>query len=441
MLDRIVTALKAHKDLAGWSVRHIASQGAQLYLVGEQVEARRAVDEEKFKIEVLRRTKTAGGERAMGTGEVTVLPGGDIADAIAQAALVAGLVANPMHELPGPSALSQPELVDAEVKADSLAVLDSVITQMRTNAAKHKTVQLTSAECFAEVESIRFVNSRGIDAQQEDTEINVEFILQSRAESSNSETHREMTRRRVTDLDLEAEIALRAGYTRDLLDAGPPPAWQGPVVIRRDALATFIAGDYMSTTPLKTLGNAASKYAKISPWEIGKSIFHGEVLGDPLAVWANRRLAFGIASNRFDAEGLPAQRVEIIGDNKLVHFAASKRYADYLNIPATGDFGGTELPSGHTPAADLLAEPHVEICMFSWFNPEPISANFSSEIRLGYFVENGKAKPFKGGQLIGNVLDALANVRWSEETAFYGNYLGPHTARFNDLNIAGNKRI
>ena len=438
MLDKIVTALKAHKDLAGWTVRHIDSQGAQLYAVAEQVEARRAVNEEKFKVEVLRRTKTAGGEAAMGSGEVTLLPGGDIADAIAQAALVAGLVANPVHELPGPSALPQPELVDAEIKADSLAILDSVIAQMRESAAKHKTVQLTSAECFAELESVHLVNSRGIDAEQEATEINIEFILQSRTKSSNSETHREMTRRRKTDLDLDAEIELRARYTRDLLEAGPPPTWQGPVVIRRDALATFIAGDYMATTPLRTLSSAASKYAKISAWEVGKSVFRGEVIGDALTLWANRRIPCGIASNRFDAEGLPAQRVEIIGDNKLVAFAASKRYADYLQIPATGDFGGLELPAGSTPAADLLAEPYVEVSMFSWFNPEPISGNFSSEIRLGYFVENGKAKPFKGGQLIGNVLDALANVRWSEETGFYGNYLGPHTARFNDLKVAGN---
>jgi hypothetical protein len=34
-------------------------------------------------------------------------------------------------------------------------------------------------------------------------------------------------------------------------------------------------------------------------------------------------------------------------------------------------------------------------------------------------------------------MDALANVRWSAETGMFGSYLGPHTARFNDLKIAG----
>jgi hypothetical protein len=51
-------------------------------------------------------------------------------------------------------------------------------------------------------------------------------------------------------------------------------------------------------------------------------------------------------------------------------------------------------------------------------------------------VEGGKRTAFKGGQLIGNYLQALANARWSRETAFYGSYLGPTTVRFEQLTVA-----
>ncbi|HLO13442.1 MAG TPA: metallopeptidase TldD-related protein, partial [Anaerolineales bacterium] len=105
--------------------------------------------------------------------------------------------------------------------------------------------------------------------------------------------------------------------------------------------------------------------------------------------------------------------------------------------PATGAFGGVELPPGQTPASALLIEPYIEIIQFSWFNPNTITGDFATEIRLGYLVENGMRKPFRGGQLVGNYLDALADVRWSAEAGFFGNYLGPHTARFNNLQIAG----
>jgi PmbA protein len=166
-------------------------------------------------------------------------------------------------------------------------------------------------------------------------------------------------------------------------------------------------------------------------------VFHGEVKGDALTIWANRALPYGVASDRFDAEGLPAQRVELIRENKLATFSANQRYAEYLKIPPTGAFGNIELPAGKTPASDLLAEPHVEIIQFSWFNPDTVTGDFATEIRFGYIVENGMRKPFKGGQLVGNYMDALANVCWSSETGFFGTYLGPHTARFNDLKIAG----
>jgi predicted Zn-dependent protease len=74
---------------------------------------------------------------------------------------------------------------------------------------------------------------------------------------------------------------------------------------------------------------------------------------------------------------------------------------------------------------------------FSWFTPNEITGDFSSEIRLGYLVEGDRRTPFKGGTLVGNVIEALANARWSAETGFYGDYQGPQTARFSSLAVAG----
>jgi PmbA protein len=226
-------------------------------------------------------------------------------------------------------------------------------------------------------------------------------------------------------------------YTLDSLEAGEPVSWQGPVVLRGDALAEFLVGGNYSGSVIQGLASAAMKYAQLSPWEVGKSVFRGEVKGDPLNVWANRTLPFGSNSDRFDAEGQPARRVEVIHDNKLSAFIANQRYAEYLNVPATGAFGNIELPAGRTAASDLLSEPYVEIVQFSFFNPDTITGNFATEMRFGYLVENGVRKPFRGGQLVGNYMDALADVRWSAETEFFGAYLGPHTARFNNLKIAG----
>ncbi|HJR78800.1 MAG TPA: metallopeptidase TldD-related protein [Anaerolineales bacterium] len=437
MLDKIVNALDRRRDLAGWTVRHLNTRGAQVYAVPGRIESERAVELERYRIEVFRQTAASDGSPRMGNGDATILPGGDIEDAIENAALVAGLVSNPVHTLPGPAPLPDIPLVDSDLQRDSSTVTKEVMERIRAAASKNGSVELTAAECFGEIHATHLVNSRGVDARQEATQISIEVVLHSERGERDVETFTEIGRRRAADLDIEEEIERRTRYSLDLFEAGPPPSWQGAVVLREEALAVFMAGDRLGGGVIQSLGSAASKYAKTSPWDVGKSIFQGEVKGDPLTVWANRCIPFGTGSNRFDEEGIPAQRVELIRENELVTFAASQRYADYLNLPATGAFGGVELPPGKVQASTLLAEPYVEIIQFSWFNPDRITGDFATEVRLGYFVENGERKPFRGGQLVGNYLDALADVHWSAETGFFGNYLGPQMARFNNLKIAG----
>ncbi len=437
MLNQITEALQKRTDLAGWTVRHVQTCGVQVYAVPQGIESQRAVDGERYIIDVLRNTTTPEGTPAVGSGDVSLLPGDDINHAIDQATLVAGLVANPVHGLPGPAALPEVSLCDEDLKQDASAVMRDVMERMRAAVAMHPNVRLGAAECFGEIRNTHLLNSRGIDVEQEGTEVNIEIVLHSRKGDHESETFDELHRRRVVDLNLETVIEERVQYTLDSLEAGAPASWHGPVVLRDEALAIFLAGDNLNGSVLQSLGSASSKYAGFTAWEVGKSVFRGEVIGDPLTVWANRSLPFGSASDRFDAEGLPAQRLALIHENELAAFAASQRYADYLHIPATGAFGNVELPPGKTSASALLTEPHIEIIQFSWFNPDTITGDFATEIRFGYLVQNGVRTPFKGGQLVGNYMDALANVHWSTETGFFGAYVGPRTARFHELKIAG----
>ncbi len=437
MLNEIVKALKDRADLAGWSVREIRSQGAQLYAVPQGVEAVRSVDSEKYKVNVYSRGKAPDGTETMGSGDVTILPGGDIREALDQAALVAGLVSNPVYSLPGPASLPDVELADPELKGDPAGVMQDLMEKMTAAGAGTPGVRMTAGECFGDVVQTHLVNSRGVDAQEESTQASLEFVLHASKDGQEVEAFEEMTRRRPADFHIEEAIGQRLRFTLDLLGAKAPADWQGPVVLRGPALAGFVAGDDLYGGVLQFMASAASKYGKYTPWEIGNPVFRGEAKGDPLTVWANRLIPFGTGSSRFDGEGLPAQRLELIRDNVLVNFAASQKYADYLNLPATGEFGGVELAPGKTPEADLLSGPYIEIMQFSWFNPDAVTGDFATEVRLGYLVENGIRKPFKGGQLIGNFLDALANVRWSAETGFYGTYLGPVAARFEDMKLSG----
>jgi predicted Zn-dependent protease len=438
MLTKIIDTLNKHKDISAWTVRHITSQGTQVYAVPKQIEAQRSVGSESYKVDILANTTGNDGSPAIGSGDVTILPNDDIDGAIDKAALVASLVANPVYSIPEPATFPDVELVDEELKTDPSSVMNKLMDDIRSTASKNKNIYLTAAECFGNIRNTHLVNSQGIDIDQESTIIAIEYVLQTKRNDLETESFVEMSRRRAVDIDPTSEIEQQSTYTLDLLEAKEPPNRLGAVVLRNKALATFLAGTSLGGSVLQAQSSAASKYAKVTSWELGKSVFKGEVKGDPLTVWANRCIPFGTLSNRFDSEGLPARRIGLIKDNHLVTFHAGQRYAGYLNVPATGAFGGVELPPGNTDAATLLEESHIEIIQFSWFNPDIVTGDFATEIRLGYLVGNGIRKPFKGGQLIGNYMEALADVRWSAETGFFGTYLGPHTARFNKLKVSGN---
>ena len=146
MLDKIVEALNRRSELAGWTVRHLISQGTQVYAVPRQTEAQRAVGIEQYKIDVLRRTTGPDGTEAVGSGNATLLPGGDIESTIEKAVLTSGLVANPVHTIPGPSLLPEVPLVDADLQRDASSVTRKVMEQIQACALQNPGVYLTGAE-------------------------------------------------------------------------------------------------------------------------------------------------------------------------------------------------------------------------------------------------------------------------------------------------------
>lgn len=432
MLNNIIRALEARSDLAAWTVRHIRTRGAQIYAVPQTVEAERDVTNERYVLDVLRTNPGPDGAPSVGTGNVTILPGDDVAKAVEAASGMAGLAHNPPHKIPGPAKIPSVPLADPALQANPAQMAEELMIRLHAAAARHPRARLTSGECFAEEEITAIRNSRGVEAEQTATRIDLEWVVQARQDGKEVESYTELTRRRAADFDLEGEVRRQAEYVIDLLTAVPPPDFEGPVVLRGETLRVFF-----DAAVLQTLASASSKYRKFTEWELGRTIFKSEAQGDPLTIWATRTLPYGSQSDRFDEEGLPAQRVELIRRGVLRHFAASQRYSDYLHLPATGAFGNIEVPAGRTPAARLVGGPHVEVVSFSWFDPDPISGEFASEIRQAYLVENGQRQAFRGGLLVGNYLEALANARWSAETGFYGSYAGPQLVRFAKLRVAG----
>ena len=251
------------------------------------------------------------------------------------------------------------------------------------------------------------------------------------------ESHIAVERRRAMDLDVTGLAQRQARHARDALAAVPPKTGTFPVVVSDDALAELImsGGD----SPLIFRSSAQVKYQQMTPWEIGKSIFAQPPSDDPFSMYSNALLPFGTNSSSFDSDGFPGQRSAIIENGVLQRFWARYRYAQYLQVPATGNFANMEIAAGSHPFVSLLedAGPLYHIVAFSAMSPDPITGDFVGEIRLGYELQGGQARPIKGGSISGNLFAALSTAQLSQETAFLGDYLGPRGMRFPNITVAG----
>ena len=437
MIGKIQKALSDNQAIKAWIIRHEKTHGFQQYELKKSTESQREVISELFTVDVLCDSENSEGKPGSGLGTVSLLPGADIDSALEKAVLTAQLVHNEPYNFAEPDSIPDIELADHDYLEDPAGKIQGILNTLKETTASFPHVRLTAAECFGQEKTTHLVSSKGIDATQKDTQLYLQWVYIGGSGDSEVETFAEVYRRRISDLDLEEEAALRAQYTSDLLEAQEPPSYTGPIYVQGPTLAVMVAGEMLAGSLLQTLSSAALKYSGETPWEIGKSIFREDVKGDALHMWANRQLPYGIPSSSFDNEGIPAQRIALIQDNKLAAFIADQRFADYLDMQPSGDFGSIEIPAGNMPLSELQTGPHIEIAEYSWFNPSPVTGDFACEIRLGYIVEDGKRKPFKGGMLVGNLLDALADMRWSKETGFYGNYLGPKAALFNNLKVVG----
>jgi predicted Zn-dependent protease len=161
--------------------------------------------------------------------------------------------------------------------------------------------------------------------------------------------------------------------------------------------------------------------------------------GEPFTLVSNAIHPYGLTSYAFDNDGVAGQRVEIVKDGVFARAWSTKQYADYLKTPPTGAFANWEIPAGKTPLDELLknGDRVLYVRTFSWLTPDGARGNFGSEIRAGYLYEKGVPRPIKGGTVSGGVFAALGTARWSKDTVFRGDYIGPAAVRFDGLTVSG----
>lgn len=442
MRDHLLHMLEGTPGVDDWRLRHVISASTQYYLARRELENERSARSEWLEVEVYNdHPAAASGEASRGSAAVTFVPGDEaqVDERIRQAVFMAGLTDNPPFGLPGRAIYPQVLTADRLLEVEPARVARELAGELLEALDREPDVSLASAEFFVDRREVSLQNSRGAEGHEVGTTLLLDLVLlASDGSGHETEAHVEVRRRALEGVNIGELVRRQARFARDTLQAEEPQTGRFPVIVSDDALHELMGGMFMS--PLSFRSSAQAKYQGLSPWEVGRGIYEGETpSGDPLTVYGNAVLPWGLGSAAFDEDGLPGRRLLVIEHGVLRNFWARQRYAEYLQVPPTGAFGNLEILPGSLPVADMWQGVGAlyHVVAFSSMSPDPVTGNFVAEIRLGYERRGNELRPVKGGSLSGNLFRDLAHAHLSQETVMLGDYLGPQAVRFRELTISG----
>jgi PmbA protein len=412
-----------------WEIRRLRKKSFQRYLIFNEQESQRVVENEEFLVTLYKKVEKDGQE-VLGESTLALSEGDDLREKLSAAWEMAGLVANPVFVLPEKGlAYSPVQTVDPEIKEHPYHCLDRIRDDLVR--APLDRVRLSSAEIFLELNEFEIVNSLGLEQAREETEILVEFVfLAEKGAGFGGESWGWKQGRNYSDMRLGDELQKYARFARESQEAVLPSSGTFPVVFSEESLDTLFNFFMLQ----------ASGPARFQGWsrlELDQPVLP-EIKGEALTLSSNPSIPGLLKTRSFDDQGLPLTPVEAIRENIFRRRLNSKRYADYLQEPATGGVANLEVAPGQKSFQDLLkGGPIYHLLRFSTFEPNPITGAFSGEIRTGYLLKDGRSTSIKGGSVSGVMHQAFQEAYFSREITRRAAYQGPEAVRLEGVDIAG----
>ncbi len=212
-----------------------------------------------------------------------------------------------------------------------------------------------------------------------------------------------------------ATVAARRAVT--MLDAGPAPAGEMPVV-----LAPGMGGVLFHEAvghPLEA--DIVDKEASVYRGKLGERVASPLVNGTDDATVPN-----GWGSFSFDDEGTPAQRTVLFEGGVLRALLYDRLRSEKDRVPSTGNgrrqsyasppiarMTNTYILNGSSKPDDVLSSTDrgVYVTALGGGQTNPASGDFVFGVSEGYLIDNGNVgKPVRGANLIGRAMEVMSSI-------------------------------
>jgi len=454
MLDLLLSTLKTF-DGVEYLIKEEKIRRIENYSIKKQSEMAREVEARQLNLTLyvtFTETDEAGEENKFrGSYKTEIHPGtssGQLHTIIAQGVYAAGFVKNAWYPLVSPAdsqasgrgSGSAPGAESAGCKAtlkDDLAVLAQLQDAFYVNDC-FSSGNLSYSEFYLTRSDVRIINSSGVDVSYSICKVFIETAVHWRNDKNEEieisesytfslpaeiKTACDMLKARIADLFTVAEKKSTAQPTPQVGDIN--------ILLTGECLVELL--NYYPTC-----SNAQLVYQQLSTFQEGAQV-QGKAggSGDCITLTLDPAMDGSSDSRPYDDDGLPVVSQRIIEDGKLLKYQGNTRFASYLGITPTGSIKNIHVTGGTASMEDLRSEPHLELVSFSGFQVNPITGDFGSEIRLGYYFDGEKTVPVTGGSITGNMARVQDTMRMSAQERQYNNYWGPATVSIRGASISG----
>lgn len=435
MLTQLLDALKSF-DGAEYLIRETKNSRRESYNIKKQSEMRRSVETTRLHL-TLYRVFSEDGKKYRGSYSTEIHPGtsqGELRSKLEQAFHAAGFVKNEYFPLVEPSGNTG---AVAETRSDgqkAVAGLEEALYSQDCFDGGH----LSYSEFFVNRSRERIVNSNGLDVSYASGSLFVETAVHWKGER---EKEIEILESYRSSLPLTGDTSAACKMLKDGIAqlfsvaqkkslAGPTPKVSGiNILLSGECLVRVF--DYY-----RFHSNAQMVYQKFSTFEEGGTV-QGEGDCDRITLTLDPAMQGSGCSRPYDEHGLPLEKHVIIKDGRLQKYWGNTRFASYLKIKPTGNIENIHVTGGSFSDVALRKEPYLELVSFSDFQVNPVTGDFGSEIRLGFYFDGEKTVPVTGGSVSGNIAAVQNSFKMSVEERQYDNYRGPATVCLRGASVSG----
>ncbi len=271
--------------------------------------------------------------------------------------------------------------------------------------------------------NIEIINSEGLDLTGEETSFMLELSIIVEKNGIKYEFWPHVYRRRIEDLPISV-LKEWIKIAKDQPLATQPKTERTTIIF---SPSTVLDGLGSTIGLHSTAAAKLNKISKLSPGE--------RVASEKLTIISDGLYPYGLMTIGFDDEGIP-QRKNILIDNGVFNdYVYDQFYALKDDTESTGNglrqgttffnfdakfaaMPGNQVSNfyvkpGRKSLDQLISEVKHGILIekFSWLAPSGTTGTFSSEIRAGYYIDNGElTKPIKGGLVTGNFFELVKNI-------------------------------